>query len=78
MGWSNKTHEGLQFAAITCLFTLIDVFISFSTAGVVMLQLLAAGANRYATLALAILIGVGCMLYLRFNHKIRNFTTSGS
>jgi hypothetical protein len=37
-----------------------------------MLQLLAMGANRFFSLAVAILVAIACTAFIVFNHKIQN------
>lgn len=70
---SSLVHLFLQKIAALVIFTVLNVFICFSTAGLVLLQLLASGTNRYCALALSIVVAVGSYAYLIFNHKIRNF-----
>jgi len=43
-----------------------------------MLQLLAAGANKYLSLGVALLVAIGCHAYIVFNHKIRNYIKTRS
>jgi len=52
--------------------TIIDILITFSTAGVVLLELLSAGVNKYLSLGVAILIAIGVTVYIRLSHKIRD------
>lgn len=68
-----NTNKALQSIAAFCLIVLANFVISFSTAGVAMLQLLAAGTNKYLALVIAILIAAVCNAYIVFNHKIRKF-----
>jgi len=69
----SDTNKALQSIAAFCLLVLANVLICFSTAGVVMLQLLAAGTNKYLALTIAILVAAACNAYITFNHKIRQF-----
>lgn len=55
------------------LITFVNVFICFTTAGMVLVQLLASNTNRYVALGLSILVAVGVHLYIVFNHKIRDY-----
>jgi len=69
----SDTNKALQSIAAFCLLVLANVLICFSTAGVVMLQLVAAGTNKYLALIIAILVAAACNAYIAFNHKIRQF-----
>lgn len=55
------------------LVTIVNVFISFTTAGVVLIQLLAAGHNKYLSLGAALLVAIGVHAWIVFNHKLRNY-----
>jgi putative flippase GtrA len=69
----SDTNKSLQSIAAFCFLVLANVLICFSTAGVVMLQLLAAGTNKYLALVIAILVAAACNAYITFSHKIREF-----
>ena len=69
----DQIHRGLQAIAAFALLVLGHVFISFTVAFVVEIELLASGCDRYLSLAIAILVGIGCNAFIAFNHKIRNF-----
>lgn len=69
----DSAYRLLQVLAAVIALALGTVFICFSTAGVVMLQLLAAGTNKYLALGMAILVAIACSAFIAFNHKIRNF-----
>jgi hypothetical protein len=69
----DRIQKGLQAIAAFALLTLCTVFICFTVAFVVEIQLIASGCDRYLSLAIAILVGVGCNTFIAFNHKIRNF-----
>jgi len=73
MPLSDHFHRGLQAIAAACLLILGNVFICFTVAFVVEIELIASGCNRYVALLLAILTGIVCNTYVVFNHKIRNF-----
>ena len=55
------------------LITTANVLIGFTTAGVVLLQLLALGTNKYLSLIAAILVAIGVHAYIVFNHKLRAY-----
>jgi F0F1-type ATP synthase membrane subunit a len=55
-----------------------NVLIAFSTAGVVLVQLLAAGYNKHASLGVALLVAIGVHAYIVWNHKIRNYIKQGA
>lgn len=63
------------FPAIA-LMVLANVFICFSVAGVVLMQLLSSGFERYLSLGVAILVAIGVHAYIAFNHKIREYINS--
>jgi hypothetical protein len=71
--FSDKTQKVLQSIGLAIFLAVANVFICLSTSGVVMLQLLAAGTNKYISLCVALLVAIGCNAYIVFNHKIRNF-----
>lgn len=60
------------------LVALCNVFIAFSTAGVVLLQLLESGTNKHVALGVAILIAIGVHVYIAWNHKIRDYIKARS
>lgn len=60
------------------LVVLCNVFIAFSTAGVVLIQMLAAGINKHVSLGVAILIAIGVHAYIAWNHKIRDYIKQGA
>jgi len=74
----SKGDRLLQVIPALILTVLADVFIACSTAGVVLVQLLASGHNRYFSLVTAILIAVGVHIYLKHSHKIRKFIKQGA
>lgn len=69
----DSVNRTLQVIAALCVLTLGMVFICSATSGVVMLQLLAAGCNKYIALGGAVLVAIGCSAFIAFNHKIRDF-----
>jgi hypothetical protein len=70
---SDQINKGLQVIAAFALLVLCTVFICFTVAFVVEIELIASGCDRYLSLALAVLVGIGCNAFIAFNHKIRNF-----
>lgn len=63
------------------LMTFINVFICFTVAGTVMLELLAAGGGNkhpYFVLGVAILVAIGTHCWIVFNHKLRAYIKQGS
>lgn len=70
---SDRVQKGLQAIAATCLLVLGTVFICFTVAFVVEIELIASGCDRYLSLILAILVGIACNAFIAFNHKIREF-----
>lgn len=69
----DNVHRMLQVIAAVCFLALGSLLIGFATSGVVMLQLLAAGVNKYISLGVAVLVAIGCNVFIIFNHKIRSF-----
>jgi succinate dehydrogenase hydrophobic anchor subunit len=63
-------------AIILVVFT--NVFIAFSTAGVVLIQMLAAGCNKHVSLGAALLVAVLVHSYIVWNHKIRDYIKTRS
>lgn len=58
------------------LMTFINVFICFTVAGTVMLELMATGGGNkhpYVTLGVAILVAIGTHCWIVFNHKLRAY-----
>jgi F0F1-type ATP synthase membrane subunit a len=60
------------------LVVLSNVFITMSTAGVVLIQLVATGHNKQLSLGVAILVAILVHMYLMWNHKIRNYIKQGA
>jgi hypothetical protein len=78
LDFRSKGNRLLQVIPALILIVLADVFIACSTAGIVLVQLLASGHNKYFSLITAILIAVGVHIYLRHSHKIRKFIKQGA
>lgn len=74
----SKSTRLLQTIPALILTVLADVFIACSAAGVVLVQLLAFGHNKYLSLIAALLIAVGVHIYLIKSHKIREFIKQGA
>jgi hypothetical protein len=70
-------HKGLQKIAAFAILTLCYVFISFTVAFVVEVELIASGCDRYLSLVIAILVGIAVNAFVALNHKIRNFIKTG-
>lgn len=70
---SDRIQRGLQAIAAACFLVLGTVFICFTVAFVVEIELIASGCDPYISLALAILVGIACNAFVAFNHKIREF-----
>ena len=68
----------LQIIPALILVVFANVFIAFATAGVVLIQLLAAGYNKHVSLGAALLVAVGVHAYIVWNHKIRDFIKQGA
>jgi uncharacterized membrane protein len=60
------------------LIALCNVFIAFTTSGVVLIQLLAIGINKHVSLVAAILTAIGIHAYIVWNHKIRDYIKQGA
>lgn len=69
----SPSNRLLQVIPVFILVAFVNVFISCCTAGVVLIQLLASGHNRYLSLGIAILISILVHGYLIWNHIIRNY-----
>jgi succinate dehydrogenase hydrophobic anchor subunit len=69
----NKLFRLFTALPVIILVTLINVFITFTTSGVVLIQLLAGGYNKYLSLGVATLVAIGVHTYIVFNHKIRDY-----
>jgi hypothetical protein len=69
-----RTRLSALLAALPAilLMTFMNVFITFAVAGVVMIELAAAGHSRIA-LGAAILTAVIVYSYIVFNHKLRAY-----
>jgi hypothetical protein len=68
-----KRLSGLLAAVpVIILMTMMNVFITFTVSGVVMLQLVTAGHSRIA-LGAAILTAVIVYTWIVFNHKLRAY-----
>jgi hypothetical protein len=65
---------------IVILITFIEVIICFSTASLVMLELMPKFGQHYpnAVLVAAIITAIGTQAWLLFNHKIRKYLKNGS
>lgn len=63
----------LQGIPVIILVVLANVFISFCTAGVVLVQLMASGHNRYLSLIIALIVAVLTHAFIILNHKARAF-----
>jgi hypothetical protein len=75
---SSPSKLGKLLAALPAilLMTMMNVFISASTSGVVLIQLLAGGCQKYVALGLAVLGAIITYTWLVFNHKLRNYINS--
>lgn len=69
----SKLSTLLSVLPAILLLTFANVFISFTSAAVVLIQLIANGANKYVALIVAIMVAVSIHLYIAFNHKLRNY-----
>ena len=70
---SDSVHKKLQSIAAFCFLVVGTVFICFTVAFVVEIELIASGVDRYLSLGLAVLVGIACNAFIAFNHKIRKF-----
>ena len=68
----------LQIVPALILVVFANVFIAFTTAGVVLIQMLAAGYNKHFSLGVALLVAIGVHAYIVWNHKIRDFIKQGA
>ncbi len=73
----DKVANFLAILPAILLVTFANVFISFTVAAVVMVQLITTGHNKYLSLGVAILTAIFTHLYIVFNHKIRNYIKQG-
>lgn len=73
----DKVTQFLAILPAILLVTFANVFISFTVAAVVMLQLITGGHNKYLSLGVAILVAIVTHFYIVFNHKIRNYIKHG-
>jgi len=78
LGFYDRITRTLSVLPVIVLVTLANVFIAFSTAGVVLVQLLAAGINKHLSLGVALLVAIGVHTHIVFYHKIRNFIKTRS
>lgn len=69
----NKLARLISVLSVVILTTLINVFIAFTTSGVVLIQLLAGGCNKYFSLGVATLVAIGVHIYVVYNHKLRDY-----
>ena len=53
--------------------TFANVFIGMCSAGVVLVQLVANGTNKYTAITIAIVVAIAVHAYIAFNHKLRNY-----
>ena len=53
----------------------MNVLLTSVVSGVVLIESLAAGYNRYLSLALSIFCAVVTCLYIMFNHKIKEYVS---
>lgn len=67
----------LQVIPALILVVLANVFISSCVAGVVLMQLLAGGHDKYLSLGTAVLTAASVHTYIMWNYKIRNFIKQG-
>lgn len=73
---SDTLHRNLQAIAAFALLVIGTVFMCFTVALVVEIELIASGYNIYLSLVLAVLVAIACNAFLVFNHKIRNFISN--
>lgn len=57
------------------LLVFMNVFIALSSAGIVLIQLLANGYNKYISLGVSILVVFGVHIYIMYSHKLRDYIT---
>lgn len=65
--------EILLKAPAMILYTILSIFISMSTAGAVMLYMLAQGVNKHLTLFTSLAVAIVVYTFIVFNHKIRDY-----
>jgi hypothetical protein len=71
--FSNRTPR-LVLAIVALVSTVLaNVFIVLSVSGIVLVQLIASGYNRYVSLFVALLIAISTHMYILHGYKIRNF-----
>lgn len=70
---NNKFARLLAIVPAMILMTIANVFIEVSVAGVVFLQLISNGTNKYIAITMAALVAIVVYLYIRFNHKIKEY-----
>lgn len=74
----NFSRKLLAVIPAVFLMVLCNVFIAFSAAGVVLLQMLSSGINKHICLGVSLLIAVGVHIYIAYNHKIKNYINQGA
>ena len=75
---ANRIARLLAVVPAIFMMTMANVFIGFTVAGVVLLQMITNGVNKHVSLATAILVAVAVHLYIIFNHKIRAYINKHS
>lgn len=64
---------------VVILMMFLNVFICFSTAGMVMLQLLnSTSIDRRLCLIAAIMTAIGVQLFIVYHHKLRHYIDNGA
>lgn len=75
----NKVVDIISRLLVIILTTFLNVFICFSVAGVVLLQLVANSKEKtLIPLIVACLVAIGVQLYIVFYHKIRTYINQGA
>jgi hypothetical protein len=64
---------------VVALMMFVNVFICFSVAGVVLLELLSiTNIEKHVCLIIAILTAIGVQLFIVYHHKLRNYINNGA
>jgi accessory gene regulator protein AgrB len=66
----------LEKIAILLIISLLDVLITITTSSTMMLFLIDFGIEKYTSLMLSMILSLLIFVYIKFNHKIRNYLLS--
>lgn len=73
MSIRNNVVKILSAVPAMVIMVLCNTIIGLTISGLVMIEMLSAGCNKYLSLAVAMVVAIVVHLYVAFNHKLREY-----